>query len=61
MAIIKPFKGIRPPKELVEQVASRPYDVLNSEEARDTLYAFDYFIAKSSLTWLTFVVSTVVE
>ncbi|MCD8042510.1 MAG: DUF1015 domain-containing protein [Tannerellaceae bacterium] len=34
MAIIKPFKGIRPPKELVEQVASRPYDVLNSEEAR---------------------------
>ncbi|GHU57124.1 hypothetical protein FACS189411_09760 [Bacteroidia bacterium] len=31
---IKPFKGIRPPKDLVEQVASRPYDVLNSEEAR---------------------------
>ena len=34
MAIIKPFKGVRPPKNLVEQVASRPYDVLNSEEAR---------------------------
>ena len=34
MAIIKPFKGIRPPKDLVEQVASRPYDVLNSDEAR---------------------------
>ena len=34
MAIIKPFKGIRPPKELVEQVESRPYDVLDSEEAR---------------------------
>jgi len=34
MAIIKPFRGVRPPKELVEQVASRPYDVLNSEEAR---------------------------
>lgn len=31
---IKPFKGIRPPKNLVEQVSSRPYDVLNSEEAR---------------------------
>ena len=31
---IKPFKGIRPPKDLVEQVSSRPYDVLNSEEAR---------------------------
>ena len=35
MAIVKPFKGIRPPKELVEEVASRPYDVLNSEEARE--------------------------
>jgi uncharacterized protein (DUF1015 family) len=34
MAIIKPFKGIRPPENLVEKVASRPYDVLNSEEAR---------------------------
>lgn len=34
MATIKPFKGIRPPKELVERVESRPYDVLDSEEAR---------------------------
>ena len=34
MAKVKPFKGIRPPKELIEKVASRPYDVLNSEEAR---------------------------
>ena len=34
MAIIKPFRGIRPPKELVERVESRPYDVLDSEEAR---------------------------
>ena len=31
---IKPFRGYRPPKELVEEVSSRPYDVLNSEEAR---------------------------
>ena len=35
MAVIKPFKGIRPPKTMVEEVASRPYDVLNSEEARE--------------------------
>lgn len=34
MAIVKPFRGVRPPRDLVEQVASRPYDVLNSEEAR---------------------------
>jgi uncharacterized protein (DUF1015 family) len=33
MAIIKPFKGIRPPKELVQEVACLPYDVMNSEEA----------------------------
>ena len=34
MAKVKPFRGVRPPKDLVEQVVSRPYDVLNSEEAR---------------------------
>jgi uncharacterized protein (DUF1015 family) len=34
MAIVKPFKGLRPPKEIVKQLASRPYDVLNSAEAR---------------------------
>lgn len=34
MAKIKPFKGLRPPKELVTKVAARPYDVLNSAEAR---------------------------
>lgn len=34
MAKIKPFRGIRPPRELVEKVQSRPYDVLNSDEAR---------------------------
>lgn len=31
---VKPFRGIRPPKSLAKQVSSRPYDVLNSEEAR---------------------------
>ena len=35
MATVKPFKGIRPPREMVTEVASRPYDVLNSEEARE--------------------------
>jgi len=34
MAVLKPFKGLRPPRELAQKVASRPYDVLNSEEAR---------------------------
>jgi uncharacterized protein (DUF1015 family) len=34
MAKVKPFRGVRPPKEMVTEVASRPYDVLNSEEAR---------------------------
>jgi len=31
---VKPFRGVRPPKALVKEVASRPYDVLNSAEAR---------------------------
>ncbi|MGC8865975.1 MAG: DUF1015 domain-containing protein [Bacteroidales bacterium] len=34
MAILKPFKGLRPPREIAHLVAARPYDVLNSEEAR---------------------------
>ena len=33
MAIIKPFKGLRPQKEIVEELACLPYDVMNSEEA----------------------------
>ncbi|MDP8205075.1 MAG: DUF1015 family protein [Candidatus Electryonea clarkiae] len=35
MSIIRPFPGLRPPKDLAEKVASPPYDVLNSEEARE--------------------------
>lgn len=34
MATVKPFRGLRPPKNLAEKVESRPYDVLNSQEAR---------------------------
>ena len=34
MATVKPFRGLRPPVNLVEKVESRPYDVLDSEEAR---------------------------
>ena len=34
MAKVRPFRGLRPPVEMVTEVASRPYDVLNSEEAR---------------------------
>ncbi|MDR1562420.1 MAG: DUF1015 domain-containing protein [Dysgonamonadaceae bacterium] len=35
MATVKPFRGIRPPKQFVVDIASRPYDVLNSNEARE--------------------------
>ena len=34
MAIIKPFKALRPQPELADKIASRPYDVLNSQEAK---------------------------
>ncbi|HZH72706.1 MAG TPA: DUF1015 family protein [Mariniphaga sp.] len=33
MAIVKPFRGLRPPKEIVKELACLPYDVMNSEEA----------------------------
>ena len=34
MIRIKPFKALRPPREIVEEIAARPYDVLNSQEAQ---------------------------
>ncbi len=34
MVMIKPFRGIRPPKELAKEVSARPYDVMNSQEAK---------------------------
>ncbi|HOG20372.1 MAG TPA: DUF1015 family protein [Salinivirgaceae bacterium] len=34
MMRIKPFQGVRPPKELAKEVAARPYDVMNSKEAK---------------------------
>ena len=34
MAVVKPFKGVRPPVNLIERIEARPYDVLDSEEAR---------------------------
>ncbi len=42
MAILKAFKGYRPVKDHVDQVASRPYDVLNSEEAREEVKGNPY-------------------
>ena len=52
MAIIKPFKGLRPRPDVAEKVASRPYDVLSSEEARveakDNPYSFLH-ITKSEI------------
>jgi uncharacterized protein (DUF1015 family) len=42
MAILKPFKGLRPPKEIAKDLASRPYDVLNSEEAREEAKGNNY-------------------
>ena len=38
MSIVKAFRGLRPPVEIAEKLASRPYDVMNSAEAR--VFAF---------------------
>jgi uncharacterized protein (DUF1015 family) len=52
MAVIKAFKGFRPQKDLVSKIASRPYDVLSSEEAadeaKDNPYSF-YHVIKSEI------------
>jgi len=42
MAVLKAFKGLRPPAKLAKKVASRPYDVLNSEEAREEAKGNEY-------------------
>jgi len=42
MAILKAFKGYRPPQDIVKELASRPYDVLNSKEARNEVVGNDY-------------------
>jgi len=42
MAVIKSFRGLRPPKEIVKNLASRPYDVLDSMEAREEVKGNDY-------------------
>jgi len=42
MAILKAFKGLRPPVGIVKELASRPYDVLNSKEAREEAKGNDY-------------------
>ncbi len=42
MSIVRPFKGIKPKKELVDQVASLPYDVMNREEAKSLAEGNEY-------------------
>ena len=42
MAVIKPFRAVRPPKNLVSQIASKPYDVIDSEEARKEVVGNPY-------------------
>jgi uncharacterized protein (DUF1015 family) len=51
MSIFKPFKGFRPKQEFVHLIASRPYDVLDSNEARlevkDNPYSFLHVVQKT--------------
>ena len=42
MATIRPFKGIRPIEELASKIAALPYDVMNSEEAREMVEGNPY-------------------
>lgn len=42
MAVVRPFKSIRPTKELAPKVAALPYDVMNTEEAREMVKGNPY-------------------
>lgn len=42
MAVIRPFKGIRPIKELANKIAALPYDVMDSDEAREMVKGNPY-------------------
>lgn len=42
MAVVRPFKGIRPVKNLASQIAALPYDVMNSDEAREMVKGNKY-------------------
>jgi len=46
MAIVKAFKGLRPPVEIAARLASRPYDVLNSDEARVEAQGNEYSLLR---------------
>ena len=48
MATLRPFRGLRPPPELADRVASRPYDVLSSREARIEAEGNEHFAACTS-------------
>ena len=42
MAVVRPFRAIRPTSELADKVAALPYDVMNSEEARQMVVGNPY-------------------
>jgi len=42
MAIIRPFRALRPREDLADKVAALPYDVMNSEEAREAVKGNPY-------------------
>ena len=54
MATLKPFKGLRPPKSLVKFIAARPYDVLNSMEARKEAEGNQYSLLRITKSEIDF-------
>ena len=52
MITIKPFKGLRPRKDIVDKVASKPYDVLNSQEAKEEAKDNEFSFLKIRLSRL---------
>ncbi len=57
MITIRPFKGLRPRKDIVDKVASKPYDVLNSQEAKEEVKDNPYSFLKVSKPEVNFTVA----
>ena len=61
MITIRPFKGLRPRKDIVDKVASKPYDVVNSEEAKEEAKNNPYSFLRISKPEIVFMHDSFVE
>ena len=61
MITIQPFRGLRPRKDIVDKVAAKPYDVLNSQEAKEEAQHNPYSFLRISKPEIAFMKDSFVE